>query len=142
MEALYWIVGFVILLVIEALTYNLATIWFTIACIPVIIIASTTSVSLPWQLLIFACLSALLLFLTRPLVKKLKKKKNLNSMVGKNVMVVSALSKTTVGQVKTHNGVIWNAIPEMNETIEAQTPCVITAVEGNTLTVKKAVGNL
>ena len=97
----FWLIAFVVLIIIETMTYNLVTIWFALACIPLMFL---TELAWHYQLLIFVLLSTLLLLLTRPLVlKKLKQKKDPNKLVGKKITVTrkSACSKAVKVKCKT-----------------------------------------
>ncbi|MEL3908538.1 MAG: NfeD family protein [Treponemataceae bacterium] len=132
----FWLVLFVVLIIIEATTYNLTTIWFALSCIPLIFLSYF---DLPWvyQILIFVILSAVLLAFTRPFVlKKLKQKKNPNQLEGKKIIITKAILPNDCGEGKTKNGVTWTVIAEDNTEIEMNTVCKIIKVEGNTLTVK------
>ena len=132
---IFWLVAIVVFLVIEALTYNLTTIWFAIGCIPLYFI-SYLGLAPHYQILVFAVLVAILLWFTKPLVlKKLKKGNNPNSLVGQKVTVVKKIDSSQAGQVKSNNGVLWRAISANNSTIDENTIVTISEVKGNTLTV-------
>lgn len=132
----FWLILFIVLIITEAVTYNLITIWFTLSCIPLIFLSR---LGLSWvsQILIFLGLSAVLLACTRPLLlKKLKYKKNPNQLEGKKILITKAILPNTSGEGKTKNGVTWTVVAEDNASIEINTTCIITKVDGNTLTVK------
>ena len=42
----FWLIAFVVLIIIETMTYNLVTIWFALACIPLMFFDGTC-VALP-----------------------------------------------------------------------------------------------
>lgn len=139
-EAMPWIWVAVLVLcgIIEASTLSLTTIWAAIAAIPMIFI-SKTSLSLKWQLLIFAGLTLVLLLATRPLAKKMiysKKAKDVNSLVDQEVTVTKTITPHEKGLVKTENGVTWNAKSANQDDIAENSICKITDVQGNTLTVE------
>ena len=118
----FWLIAFVVLIIIETMTYNLVTIWFALACIPLMFL---TELAWHYQLLIFVLLSTLLLLLTRPLVlKKLKQKKDPNKLVGKKITVTKQICVT------------WTVVSSNGGEIDAHTLCEIVQVNGNTLTVK------
>ena len=64
-----WICAIIVFLTIEAFTSTLTTIWFACGAVVAAILAAL-DVSLEWQITIFVLASALMLILTRPLVKK------------------------------------------------------------------------
>lgn len=133
-----WVALLIICGIIEASTLSLTTIWAAIAAIPMIFI-SKTSLSLAWQLLIFVSLTLILLLATRPLAVKMiysKKTKDVNSLVGEEVTVIKTITGHEKGQVKTSNGVTWNAKSSDGTEIAENSICKITDVQGNTLTVQ------
>ena len=130
----FWLIAFVVLIIIETMTYNLVTIWFALACIPLMFL---TELAWHYQLLIFVLLSTLLLLLTRPLVlKKLKQKKDPNKLVGKKITVTKKICVQQSGEGKMQNGVTWTVVSSNGGEIDAHTLCEIVQVNGNTLTVK------
>lgn len=134
-----WVGILVVSLIIEGCTLSLTTIWAAIASFPMIFIAKT-GLDFKWQVLIFAVLTVILIILTRPFaIKKLnigKTKTNVDSLVGEEVLVVKAVSKFQKGEVKTKNGVIWNATSIGDNEIPENTTAVIAEVKGNTLILK------
>lgn len=133
----FWLAIMVILIVIEALTFSLTTIWGAIACIPLIFIART-QLEFKWQILIFAFLSLILLVFTRPFaVKKLKiSKTNVNGLIGQDVIVTKKIGALEKGEVKSSAGVIWSAKSRDGSEIKSGTVCSIVALSGNTLEVE------
>ena len=133
----FWLAIMVILIVIEALTFSLTTIWGAIACIPLIFIART-QLEFKWQILIFAFLSLILLVFTRPFaVKKLKiSKTNVNGLIGQDVIVTKKIGTLEKGEVKSSAGVIWSAKSRDGSEIKSGTVCSIVALSGNTLEVE------
>ncbi len=133
----FWLAIMVILIVIEALTFSLTTIWGAIACIPLIFIARA-QLEFKWQILIFAFLSLILLVFTRPFaVKKLKiSKTNVNGLIGQDVIVTKKIGTLEKGEVKSSAGVIWSAKSRDGSEIKSGTVCSIVALSGNTLEVE------
>ena len=135
-----WLGILIVCIVIEAFTMGLTTIWAGIAAIPLIFIART-GLPFKWQLLIFALITILLIVFTRPFaIKKLrigKDKTNVNTMIGEEVLITKSITKFQKGQAKAKNGVVWTAKSEDESEIPEGSTCIITAVEGNTISVKK-----
>lgn len=134
-----WLGVLIICVVIEAFTMGLTTIWGAIAALPLIFIART-GLAFKWQLLIFAIITILLIVFTRPFaVKKLKigkDKTNVNTMIGEEVIITQSITKFQKGLAKAKNGVTWTAKSYEDKDIPEGSICTITAVEGNTISVK------
>ena len=138
----FWLSLMVIFVVIEAFTMALTTVWAALASIPMIFI-SRTGLPFRWQFLIFVVLTIVLIVFTRPFaVKKLKlgqDKMNVSSMLGQEVLVVSAIQAFKKGEAKAKNGTIWTVSSEGSSEIPENTVCIVTEVQGNTLTIKPKI---
>ena len=136
----FWLAVLIVCIIIEAFTLALTTVWGGIAAIPMIFIAKT-GLPFKWQLLIFVVITFALIVFTRPFaVKKLglgKNKTNVDTMIGEEVQVTKAVTKFQKGEAKARNGVIWTSTAENGEDIPKGTVCIIAAVEGNTLILRK-----
>ena len=90
MEAIYWLIIFLVLLVIEIFTLGLTTIWFAIGAVAAII-AALAGAEVIVQVMLFVFVSFITLVLTRPIaVKYLGKntlKTNVDELVGKTAVV-------------------------------------------------------
>lgn len=136
-----WLGIMIICLVLEAISYSLTTIWFAIGAF-LCVFLSFAPIPFVFQILIFAILSLILLFLTRPLAKKrLSVKKNptnADSMIGKIVILQKGASQNESGEAKL-NGIVWTA-KTLGEKIESGESCIIEEIRGNSLIVKKITG--
>ncbi|MBR4427426.1 MAG: NfeD family protein, partial [Spirochaetales bacterium] len=85
-----WLGILVVLLIIEAATMGITTIWGAISAL-IMIFVSKTGMGIHWQVLLFLVMTLALLFTTRPLlVKKLKLgrvRTNVDSMLLQEVVV-------------------------------------------------------
>lgn len=104
MEPIIWLGVVAVLLVIEAITTGLTTIWFA-GGVLVAGIAAYAGAGLALQLILFLCVSLVLLFFTRPLaVKYMNKgleKTNVNSLLGKTAVVIQEIDNLAqTGQVR------------------------------------------
>ncbi|WP_373212655.1 NfeD family protein [Ruminococcus sp. 5_1_39BFAA] len=104
MEPIIWLGVVAVLLVIEAITTGLTTIWFAGGAL-VAGIAAYAGAGLALQLILFLCVSLVLLFFTRPLaVKYMNKgleKTNVNSLLGKTAVVIQEIDNLAqTGQVR------------------------------------------
>ena len=141
MDDLYvygWLGIIIILVIIEAATVNLTTIWLAGGALIAFIFA-LLKLPLFAQLIAFLAVSVILLIFTRPIaVKYLKvgtQKTNVDALIGKTGLVVMDISEHKSGQVKV-KGQIWTAVSESGEYIKENTEVVIVAIEGVKLVVK------
>lgn len=108
---LFWLVLFVVLALFELATVNLVSIWFSLgALITTFVSLATDNVMV--HLAVFTLSSILLLLLTKPFVKKLKKRDviptNLDRVIGKVGVVTETIEKDDIGEVKVL-GKKWSA---------------------------------
>jgi len=138
-----WLGIIIVLVIIEAATVNLTTIWLAGGALLAFIFA-LFSLPLYAQIAVFLAVSVILLVFTRPIVNKYLKvgvqKTNTDALVGKTGLVVMDISEHKPGQVKV-KGQIWTAISETGEPIKENTEVVIVAIEGVKLVVKVPVIN-
>ena len=107
-----WGVSAIILLLIEALTAQLVSIWFFVGAIGALV-ASFFTDSIIIQIIVFIILSMLVLIILRPLLKKLisfkKEDTNIGRYIGKKAFVLSEINNDLgIGQVNV-NGSLWGA---------------------------------
>ena len=112
MEPLIWLGILAVLLIIEAVTAGLTTIWFAGGAL-VAAIACYFGVGIAVQILLFLCVSALLLIFTRPLAVKYFNKDtvqtNANSLIGKKAVVIQDIDNLAqTGKVRI-NDIEWTA---------------------------------
>ena len=138
-----WLAVCIACTIIEAVTFELVTIWFAAAAL-VMVFLSFLPIPLVWQLLVFLALSALLLVFSRPIaLKKLKVgkvKTNAESLIGGKGLVVKDITEFDAGEVKI-GGAIWNARGCDGEAILAGSECTVEKIEGVTLYVSARAGH-
>ena len=71
---IFWLIFTVVTAVLEGLTVQLVSVWFAIGGLAACITSLFTD-SIPIQAVVFVVVTAIALVVTRPLVKKLRKKK-------------------------------------------------------------------
>ena len=108
---LFWLVLFVVLALFELATVNLVSIWFSLgALITTFVSLATDNVMV--HLAVFTISSIILVLLTKPFVKKLKKRDviptNLDRVIGKVGVVTETIVKDDIGEVKVL-GKKWSA---------------------------------
>lgn len=135
-----WVGLVVVSFILEALTQDFISIWFTVGALVALCLSS---VCVYWvEILIFSAVSLLALILTRPLVKKFTARSvrhtNVDEFVGKRVKVEKEISKFEAGEIKV-NGIYYTAIlmEDEDETIEVGSVVEIITLKGNKVVVKK-----
>ncbi len=127
----------VALLATEIATTELVAVWFAAATLIMGLIAGFfPTLGIVWQILIFAVLTAVLVFATRPLVKKWMKRDkqkatNLDLIICSKALVTEEIDNDLgCGAVKI-NGLIWSARSEDGSKIENGTLVFVKEIQGN-----------
>lgn len=136
--SVYWIILFLVLLFIELATVNLISIWFAIGAVVAFIISFFTD-SILVQLLVFVVVSIIALFITLPLVKKVRNKgktipTNLDRVIGKKAEVVKAIRPNHYGEVEVF-GNVWTAISD--DVFQIGDKVIVDRIDGVKLIVRK-----
>ena len=140
MEPIIWLGILAVLLVIEGLTTALTTIWFAGGAL-IAAIAAGLGLGIVPQLLLFFCVSLVLLLFTRPAALKLMnkgtEKTNVEGLLGKSAVVIQQIDNLAqTGQVRI-NDIEWMArTSDDSVTIPVGTVVVIEAVHGVRLIVR------
>lgn len=141
-ELIVWFVIFIGLIVIEALTADLLTVWFIPGALVSIILASF-EVPVPVQILAFFGVSAVMFVLFKTVLKdrfvsKKKEKTNIDMIIGQTGVVLEDIDNLSArGSVKV-NFNIWTARScNDDDIIRAGDKVEITAVEGVKLICRK-----
>lgn len=140
MQPLIWLGFLALLLVIEAITAGLTTIWFAGGAL-VAAIVCYAGANLTVQILCFLCVSLVLLIFTRPLAMKYFNKEttqtNVNSLIGKKAVVIQDIDNLAqTGQVRI-NDIEWTARSADDEKIGKDTVVTIQEIRGVKLIVKQ-----
>ena len=135
-----WVGLVVFSFILEAITQDFISIWFTLGALVALCL---TSVCVYWiEILIFSVVSLLALILTRPLVRKFtartERYTNVDEFVGKRVKVEKEISKFDAGEIKV-NGIVYTAILMEDEEESIEKDCIVEIVtmKGNKVVVKK-----
>ena len=135
---IFWLVVSILFLIVEWMTVEIVSIWFTGAGIISMILA-LCNVPLEWQILTFCVVSVALIIFTRPIVarhlKKNESRTNVDSLIGEIATVTKDILPDDRGEVKI-KGQYWLAISADNKLIEANKKVSILAIEGAKLIVK------
>ena len=128
-----WLAIALIMLVIEALTVGLTTIWFAAGALAALV-AALLDLSFTVQVVIFLVVSICLLVFTRKIfVEKLhagSEKTNVDALIGEKAIAVSPIHPYEGGQVKV-GGQVWSAVGENpDEDFAVDRLVRIKAIEG------------
>jgi len=140
-----WLIISGILFVLEMITVGFLVFWFAIGALLAMICSFVTD-SILIQTTVFVISSTALLFLTKPLVKKLSKtdkvQTNAFSIIGKTGIVTKEIdTKKGVGQVKIGSE-IWSAKSLDEEVLPVGTEVEIVEINGVKAIVKPALVTL
>lgn len=143
MYGVLWTVAIVVFLVLEAATFQFICIWFAGGALGALA-AYGLGGSLNSQIIVFFIVSAVLLVLTRPFVKKVtdskKTKTNAESIPGKLARVTEAIDNVAeTGKVKLE-GMEWTARSSDGSTIPADAVVEVLKISGVKLIVKHEKG--
>lgn len=134
-----WLIITILTAVVELITTDLVSIWFTIGGICALI-AHFLGASQVIQIAIFIIVSIIFIIITRPLAKKYLRANivstNYDRVIGQHGLVLKRIDADTRGEVKVLS-TQWSACSVDNSTLEAGDYCEILAVEGAHLVVKK-----
>ena len=128
-----WLIAAGVFLVLEIFTMGFLVFWLSIGCLLAALVSLITD-SIVIQTAVFVLSSGLLIFATKPLVKKFaekdNKKTNVYSLVGRKAIVTKDIEWATgEGQIK-FDGQVWSARTEEQENIEKGTEVEIVKIEG------------
>ena len=137
-EVIFWLVLLIICIGIEVATMGLTTIWFAGGAL-IAIFAAVIGAPIWLQATIFIIVSLVLLFFTRPIAVKYfnkdRVKTNVESMVGRQAIVISEIDNLQgIGQV-TVGGQEWSA--EEQVTIAVGAVVTVVAINGVKLIVRE-----
>ncbi len=138
--AVYWLVGIIVLLVIEALTMGLTTIWFAGGAVAAFI-ACVAGADLFVQIVLFVAVSLVLLIFTRPFAKryinKETEKTNVEGMIGREARVTERINNRMDTGEAVISGQPWSArAADDNEIIDQGSMVTVEEVRGVRLIVR------
>ena len=134
-----WIVFAVFMLICEALTSQLVSIWFVLGAVAAAVTCIFTD-SLLIQTVVFVAVSLIALIATRPLAKKYinskKEPTNSDRLIGRvGIVTADIVNISGEGQVNV-DGKIWSAKSADGREIKSGANVRITAIEGVKLVVE------
>ncbi len=134
-----WIALAVVFAALEGMSAQLMGVWFALGAVAAVI-ASACGASVPVQVAIFASVSVIALVATRPLVKKLLKKRvqptNADRCIGEKAVVTEEIDNTLGKGAAKVGGVEWTARSETDAVIPAGAYVRVTRIDGVKLIVE------
>ena len=136
---IFWIVLLVVLIIVEAVTAQLVTIWFA-AGAAAALIAELCGLEQWLQWVVFIAVSAIALIATRPLVRKVTKKAvqptNADRCIGQTAVVTEDINNIE-GRGQVHvNGITWTARSSDGTVFKKDERVTVEKIEGVKLIVK------
>ena len=136
-----WLSLFVVMLIVEALSTELVSIWFSFGALIALIVSFIDKV--PWwvEVIVFIVVSIATLLAMRPVLKRYFKtnviKTNVDSYTGKRGYVIEDIEYLKPGAVKIGD-VSWTAVPvDKDQKILENEIIEVVSVSGNKLIVRK-----
>jgi len=135
----YWLIVAGIFFVGEMFTAGFLIFWLGIAALITMVVSFFVS-NLIVQMTVFIIASVILIFATKPFVKKFihvkETKTNAFSIIGKRALVIKNIDSVNEnGQIKV-NGETWTAIGENDDKIEKGTEVEVVSINGVKAVVK------
>ncbi len=133
MDSVVWFILFIVLLIMEAATDALVSVWFAAGALAALI-ASLCGAELWLQGVLFAAVSVALLLALRPVVKKFLKprivKTNTDALIGQECYVTAPIDNLKAqGQVKL-GAMEWTARSSTGQAIAADELVKVDKIEG------------
>lgn len=133
MNAMIWLILFVVLVVFEIATMGLTTIWFAAGAL-IAFFASLFHVTWWLQFIIFIVVSFIMLIFTRPFaikyVNRHTTKTNIDSVIGQTGRVIAQIDNAQASGYVVINGLEWAARSADSRVIDIDTMVTVKAIEG------------
>lgn len=128
-----WLIISGVCFIAEIITVGFLVFWFGVGALIAMVVSFFTS-NIIIQTAVFIISSAILLFATKPFVKKFLDVKPTNtnafSIIGKRALVIKEINSVhSTGQIKI-NGEVWSAESENDETIPEGSEVEISYIKG------------
>ena len=134
-----WMAAIILFAVLELTTIQLISIWFAIGALAALVF-SYFGFSNIVQLFVFLIVSAICVFLARPVIRKTIKteeKTNFDAIIGKKAVVTKQVNNLKAQGEAEINGNLWSVRSINDEIIEKDEIVTIEKIEGVKLIVKK-----
>ncbi len=135
----FWLISFIVLLICELITSSLISIWFCGGAL-VALLTEILGLNFSVQLTVFIVVSSVLLFLTRPIAKKVLRKEplktNVSTLIGKKAVVTKEINNSKAEGEIIVDGQLWSAKASEDKTIEPSSSVIIEEIQGVKAVVK------
>lgn len=139
-DGVFWLAGIVVLLVLEAATAGLTCIWFALGALAALV-SALFGAPIWLQIVWFLVVSAVSLYLTRPLVKKYVNSEtqptNADMVVGMEAKVTEGIDNIAGTGAVSVGGKVWTARSASGDAIGAGELVRVERIEGVKLIVSK-----
>ena len=140
MEYIFWIAFMVAMLVLEASTTNLVSIWFAAGSLGAIV-AKVLGAGIYVQILVFIAVSGLTLAIAWPFIKKYRQKKsiatNFDMIIGETAIVTDDISSEKFAGTVKIAGKEWSAVTKDGSEVLKGEKVTVESISGVKLVVKK-----
>ncbi len=137
---LVWLIALVVFILIEAVTYQIVTIWFAIGALGAAICAMMHG-PLYLQLGVFFALSIILLCILRPLsmhyLSSKGTKTNIDSLIGEQVVITEAVDNVNGKGKGKLFGMEWTVRSDDGSTVDKGEIVIVKKIEGVKLIVER-----
>lgn len=144
MNAMIWLILFVVLVVFEIATMGLTTIWFAAGSLAAFF-ASLFHVTWWLQFILFIVVSLIMLIFTRPFavryINRHTQKTNIDSIIGQTGRVIAKIDNAQASGYVVVNGLEWAARSVDAGVIEVDTMVTVKAIEGVKVIVEPCAKN-
>lgn len=134
-----WLLAVIVLTVVEVLTYQLVAIWFALGALAALLVSLFQPDPLV-GLVVFALVSAVSFFATRPLVRRVlsvkKVQTNADRIIGQTGVVLREILPQEKGRILV-DGLDWSAAGIHGDTIPQGAQVVVRSIQGVTAMVEK-----
>ena len=132
MIEMLWLAAVVVFIILEAVTYQMISVWFIIGSVGALI-AALLGAEFWLQMVIFVALSLVLLVMFRPFaVKRLKTdfRTNADAAVGKKVTITQTVDNAKgTGEAKL-DGLVWSVRTQDGNTLDVGEVAEVKRIEG------------
>jgi membrane protein implicated in regulation of membrane protease activity len=133
MNQLAWLIILAVLILIEIITLGLTTIWFAGGAL-VAFIVSLFYDNLVLEVILFLLISLVLLYFTRPVVKKYfnstRIRTNYSAIIGREALVTTTINNIKGTGLALVGGQEWTARSINDEVIEKGTKVIVESISG------------
>lgn len=139
-QLVLWLIAALVFAVVELATVQLTAVWLAVGAVAGMV-ASSLGAPLWVQFTVFAAVSAVLLVLTRPFVRRFLRMKevrtNADRLIGRVAKVTEEIDNSVPSGAVVYSGVTWTARSESGDRVVAGEEVEIRRIEGSKLIVSR-----